>query len=294
MHAAKHSSLLLVIQCARIRHNLRVVNALLRTSWCCRAVCLRRSWLQLIPSSSSSSSPSTGTTTSTAIIDSTASTSTGAWICCAGCRIAGVAVHTIAACCGIFGGFISHTRITIHHNDAREASLHADVLSLALVCTRNRPATLFSAQPQLHHGFLTRSKWAASTARHYSVGKAACRATSVSGCPAFLRVNTPLLSCSVLRGVLVGGASRACLWRLQHPPSAMDDGSVSEFMSLQHPSSVRSPQSPRAPVRPFSHVPRRCGCVRLSGCICACMCLCLLCVCARCMGDRRCWRLQGC
>jgi len=151
MHAAKHSSLLLVIQCARIRHNLRVVNALLRTSWCCRAVCLRRSWLQLIPSSSSSSSPSTGTTTSTAIIDSTASTSTGAWICCAGCmrpgdagRIASVAVHTIAACRGIFGGFTSHTRITIHHNDAREASQHAEVLSLALVFTRNRAANLFS------------------------------------------------------------------------------------------------------------------------------------------------------
>ena len=150
-----------------------------------------------------------------------------------------------------------------------------------------------ASQPQLHHGFLTRSKWAASTARHYSVGRLPVgRLVLVAVLPSC--VNTPLLSCSVVHGVLVGGASRACLWRLQHPPSAMDDGSVSEFMSLQHPSSVRSPQPPRAPVRPFSHVPRRCGCVRLSGCICACMCLCLLCVCGRCMGDRRCWRLQGC
>ena len=150
-----------------------------------------------------------------------------------------------------------------------------------------------ASQPQLHHGFLTRSKWAAGTARHYSVGRLPVgRLVLVAVLPSC--VNTPLLSCSVLHGVLVGGASRACLWRLQHPPSAMDDGSVSEFMSLQHPSSVRSPQPPRAPVRPFSHVPRRCGCVRLSGCICACMCLCLLCVCGRCMGDRRCWRLQGC
>ena len=200
MHAAKHSSLLLVIQCARIRHNLRVVNALLRTSWWrCRALCVRRSSLQLIPSSSSSSSssPSTGTTTSTAIIDSTASTSTGAWICCAGCmrpgdagRIASVAVHTIAACRGIFGGFTSHTRIPIHHNDAREASLHAEVLSLALVCTRNRAANLFSAwrvttttSPRI----LNPLKMGGGHRKALLRWTAACRATSVGGCPAFLR-----------------------------------------------------------------------------------------------------------